>query len=49
MKTVRLEVAPASGPVGDVQVLADPEGPVSAHATDPAGAVAPEIPVIVAV
>ena len=44
-----MEVAPGSGPVGDVHVLADPDGPVSAHATVPPGGVAPEIPVIVAV
>ena len=46
---VLLEVLPGKGPVGDVQVLAEPEGPVRAQDAVPVGALAPERPVIVAV
>ena len=49
VKIVLLEVLPGNGPVGEVQVVADPEGPVSAQVVEPVGALAPERPVIVAV
>ena len=46
VKTVRLEVAPGSGPLEDKH---EDAGPVSTHETAPAGAVAPRTPVTVAV
>ena len=46
VKSVKLEVAPGSGPVDDKQEEA---GPVSVQETEPAGAVAPRTPVTVAV
>ena len=49
VKTVRFEVPPGKGPVGELHEVADPEGPLKFHATEPPGAVAPEIPVMVAV
>jgi len=49
VKTVRFEVAPGNGPVGELHVEADPDGPDRTHVIVPAGAVAPEIPVTVAV
>ena len=46
VKSVKLEVAPGSGPVDDKH---DDAGPASAHDTFPAGDVAPRTPVTVAV